>query len=133
MHFGDSTMAKRILASANAFECQQLGKEVHGYNHEEWANVAKELVLPGIISKFVSNPHLAGVLVNTGTKKIVKCSYDSVWGTGVPINDKNCLKEENWSRIGILGEMLMETREELKCLNKLESASLAQEESTLET
>ena len=34
MHFGDSTTAKRILASASAFECQQLGKEVHGYNHK---------------------------------------------------------------------------------------------------
>ena len=96
-------------------------------------NVAKELVLPGIISKFVSNPNLAGVLVNTGTKKIVECSYDSVWGTGVPINDKNCLREENWSSIGILGEMLMETREELKHLNILEIASLAQEESMMET
>ena len=68
------------------------------------------------MSKFVSNPNLAGVLVNTGSKKIVECSYDSIWGTGVPLNNKDCLKEENWASVGLLGEMLMETREELKRL-----------------
>ena len=94
-----------------------MGKEVHGYNHENWAEAAKVLVLPGIMSKFVSNPNLAGVLVNMGNKKIVECSYDSVWGTGVPLNNKDCLKEENSAGISLLGEMLMETREELKRLN----------------
>ena len=116
-HFGDSTTAKRILASNSAFECQQFGKEVHGYNHESWAEAAKELVLPGIMSKFVLNPNLAGVLVNTGSKKIVECSYDSILGTGAPLNNKDCLKEENWACVGLLGEILMETREELKRLN----------------
>ena len=121
IHFGDSTTANRILASNSAFECQQLGKEVHGYNHENWAEAAKVLVLPGIMSKFVSNPNLAGVLVNMGNKKIVECSYDSVWGTGVPLNNKDYLKEENWADVSLLGEMLMETREELNRLNILEN------------
>ena len=116
-HFGDSTTVKRILAANSALECQQLGKEVHGFNHKNWAQVAKELTLPGIMSKFVSNPNLAGVLVNTGTKKIVECSYDSIWGTGILLHDKDCLKEENWAGTGILGEMLMETHEELIRLN----------------
>ena len=69
LHLGDSTIANRILAAGSAFECQQLGKEVHGYNHERWSQVAKGLVIPGLMSKFMSNHNLAGVLVNTGTQK----------------------------------------------------------------
>ena len=44
--------------------------------------------------------------------KIVKASYDKVWGTGIPIHSDECLNEDKWHGFGILGEILMEIREE---------------------
>ena len=111
--FKDKTTVHRIMAASNPLECKRLGKNTHGYDHTRWSEVAKKLVLPGIMSKFVSNPNLASMLISTGTKKLVECCYDTLWGTGVPITDKDCLKEKYWKGTGILGECLMEVRDEL--------------------
>ena len=54
------------------------------------------------------------MLINIGTKKLVECCYDTLWGTGVPITDKDCSKEKYWKGTRILGECLMEVRDELK-------------------
>ena len=124
LFFGDETTAKRIMAANTAFDCLQLSKNVHGYDSEKWAMVAKEQVLPGIMSKFSSNPQLQDILLNTGKLQIVESSYDQSWGTGIPLQSKDCLKESLWANIGILGECLMEVRTELK---QVEDANTEQE------
>ena len=58
LFFGDETTAKRIMAANTAFDCLQISKNVHGYDSEKWATAAKEQALPGLISKFSSNPQL---------------------------------------------------------------------------
>ena len=44
---------------------------------------------------------------------IVEACHDPLWGTGVPLRDKDCLKCEKWSGQEILGEILCELRSEL--------------------
>ena len=62
----------------------------------------------------MSNPYLVNMLQSTGNKTLVEACYDKLWGTEIPLRDKDCLKEEQWTNIGIQGEILMEIRETSK-------------------
>ena len=40
--------------------------------------------------------------------------FNKVWGTGVPLHHKDCIDRTQWHGIGIMGEMLMAIRAELR-------------------
>ena len=65
------------------------------------------------MAKFGSNPLILTFLQSTGSKDLVEACHDLLWGTGVILCDKDCLKRERWNGIGILGEMLMELHTEI--------------------
>ena len=50
-------------------------------------------------------------LLETVNKKLVKCTKDYLWGTGVPLNDAQCLTEKCWKDQGLQGIMLQEIRQ----------------------
>ena len=72
---------------------------------------AKDLCKDGIEAKFVQNPRLMQTLLETGHKKLVECTKDYLWGTGVQLNDPQCLTEECWKGQGLQGIMLQEIRQ----------------------
>ena len=78
----------------------------------EWSEIAKEMCHPGIKAKFVQNTPLLLLLQSTEDQTLVEASHDNVWGTGIPLNDTNCLNRKHWKNIGILGEILMDIRKE---------------------
>ena len=60
---------------------------------------------------------LRDVLIHcTGDKQIIESAKDKFWGTGIPLQDDDCLNPRKWlSRgPGIMGEILTEIREELQ-------------------
>ena len=65
----------------------------------------------GVKQKFLQNQHLLDELLQTGNKTLVESSYDDVWGTGIPLSNRNCLVKEQWKSFGILGRILMNIRE----------------------
>ena len=46
------------------------------------------------------------LIEKTGSKKIVECANDRLWGTGVNLNRDDCLNSEKWIIPGILGKIL---------------------------
>ena len=46
------------------------------------------------------------LIEKTGSKKIVECANDRLWGTGVNLNRDDCLNPEKWISPGILGKIL---------------------------
>ena len=110
--FKDTKTADSIMAAENPLDCKRLAQNISGYNHDDWRRVAKEFCKPGIAAKFGSNLHLSHILKSTGNKTLVEVCYDPLWGTGVPLKAKDCLNSERWSNIGILGEILMEIRDQ---------------------
>ena len=85
-------------------ECKQLAREIADYNHEKWK------CEDGIASKFMQNTQLQKHLKETGDKTIVECCRDTLWGTGVPIQDEKCLDDTLWYNQGIMGEILENIR-----------------------
>ena len=59
----------------------------------------------------MQNQHLLYELLQTGNKTLVESKYDDVWGTGIPLSNRNCLVKEQWKSFGILGRILMNIRE----------------------
>ena len=110
--FKDAKVAETIMATENPLDCKHLVQTISGYNHDAWKRVAKELCKPGIAAKFGSNLHLSCILKSTGDKTLVEACCDSLWGTGIPLKAKDCLNSQRWTNIGILGEILMEIRDQ---------------------
>ena len=112
-HYGDEQMATKIINTESALEAKRMGHKLKKPKEvKEWSEIAKEMCLPGIKAKFHQNPPLLLLLQSTDNQTIVEASYDNLWGTGIPLCDRNCLNQQQWKNTGILGEILMDIRRE---------------------
>ena len=99
------------MKSDTSFECKQIGKQISANNDpSSWEECAKEKCKPGILAKFTQNRPLLNTLLSTGNKRLVESSFDPLWGTGLPLYFDNWL--QGITQTGILGEILMEIRQE---------------------
>ena len=103
-----------IMATSSTSKCKELGRSVKNCVTQEWNNRAKELCLPGLVCKFQQNSGLAAFLINTGSKVLLECCYDTVWGNGYPLSDPDCINSNKHENQGIQGEMLEEVRDILR-------------------
>ena len=110
VHFEDEEVSRKIMSAKNALECKNLSKEIENYKHDTWATIAKAVCEEGIKAKFTQNENLQKTLLDTEDKVIVECSYDQLWGTGIPLHEEGSLSPDRWVSQGILGEILQETR-----------------------
>ena len=81
---------------------------------DNWRMVAKYMCFDGLMEKFTQNPTLVDTLLKTSNKTLVECSFDRIWGNGIPLGDRSCMDRQKWHNVGILGEMLMEIRSQLR-------------------
>ena len=109
-HFDDEETAEKILEADTLLECKKLAREIENYNNYGWNSIAKSMCESGIKCKFDQNSSLKLSLLKTKGKKLVECSVDEIWGTGVFINDHQALNCDRWINQGILGEILEEIR-----------------------
>ena len=113
-HFRDNVTMAQILSASTPLECKRLAREIVNYNEDNWRMVAKNMCFEGLKEKFAQNPTLAETLLKTDNKTLVECSFDRIWGNGVPLGDRSCIDRQKWYNVGILGEMLMEIRSQLR-------------------
>ena len=112
--FGDRVAEAQILASTTPMECKTGARNIRHYDQQIWEESAKSLCYDGIKSKFTQNPWLKSLLLSTNEEILVEATFDKVWGTGVPLHQRDCTDRTQWHRIGIMGEILMTVREELR-------------------
>ena len=108
--FNNDDSADQILVSSSAQECKELGKNIRGSNEEKWKREAEDLCYPGLLATFTQNHCLKEMLLSTGNQELVEASYDTTWGTGIPLRQKDCLNRSKWKSIGLLGHLLMRVR-----------------------
>ena len=106
--FGDKCIEHSILKAKSPLECKKLSRDISSFNYMRWIENAKDLCQNGIEAKFVQNPRIMQTLLETGNKKLVECTKDYLWDTGVPLNDPQCLTEKCWKGQGLQGIMLQE-------------------------
>ena len=52
-------------------------------------------------------------LKTTRPLQLAESSYDPMWGTGLPLHNPHCTDPAYWKNQGLLGEILMEIRDNL--------------------
>ena len=106
-YFGDHEAYNQIMGCTTSLECKRASRQIRNVDVDKWDMVAGELCQPGIQSKFLQNPPVMDMLLRkTGHKTIVECTSDRLWGTGIPLNDANCLDSSRWFNQGIMGQIL---------------------------
>ena len=114
-YFNDRATYDRIMGSSTSLDCKKNSRFIKGFDRSKWEEVAKQICSPGIKAKFHQNSDLTCTLLNkTGFKRIVECTNDKLWGTGIPLNRDECLDQSKWTNQGILGEILEEIRHEFR-------------------
>ena len=111
---GDANTKQQIMQSKTALRCKTLGKEIQNCNNKKWNQAAAEQCFPGILSKFRQNAGIASFLKNTGTKTILECCYNDVWGNGIPLSNPDCINPMKFKKQGILSSMLEQVRDILR-------------------
>ena len=102
------------MSCKTALQCKRASKYIENYNSDEWSRYAETECIKGLLAKFDQNLKLKTILLNTGSKPLVECSWDKIWGTGYPLNHPDCLDAENWKSPGLLGTLLMAVHGKLK-------------------
>ena len=112
-YFGDIDIFNQIMGCKCSADCKEFSRKIHGVDNSKWDSVAADVCRQGIREKFVQNPLLLEILVKrTGTKRIVECSKDRLWGTGCALAQEDCLNSDRWITPGIMGKLLEEIRME---------------------
>ena len=105
--FEDTETYNEILCCTTSLECKNLSKQIRNVHERKWEEEALNACLPGICAKFYQNTNMMDTLVNkVGMKRIVECTSNQLWGTGVPLGDLECLDPMKWISQGILGQIL---------------------------
>ena len=104
---------QQIMQADTALECKTLSKEIKNCDSVKWNSAAAKECFPGILSKFQQNVGIASYLKNTGSKTLLECSYDDIWGNGIPLSNPNCINPAKYKHQGILGSMLEQVRDHL--------------------
>ena len=86
-HFRDNVTMAQILNASTPLECKRLAREIINYNEDNWRMIAKNMCFEGLKEKFAQNPTLVETLLKTNNKTLVECSFDRIWGNGVPLGD----------------------------------------------
>ena len=108
--FGDKAAQTLILNAKTPLDCKKISKDIDNFNFKTWAGKAKDLCTKGLEAKFAQNPKAMQCLLETGHKSLVECTYDGLWGNGIPLHQPHCLNRQQWKRQGILGELLQDIR-----------------------
>jgi ribA/ribD-fused uncharacterized protein len=114
--FGDEKAAFKIMNSNDPAFIKAVGREVKGFVYEEWKEARWDVMFKGCYEKFRQNPELQEQLLATGDRTIVEASpSDKIWGIGLGENNPKAEDESTWEGLNLLGYVLTEVRETIKC------------------
>ena len=88
--------------------------KIDNFNMQRWVQDGYELCEQGIRAKFEQNDHLMATLLATDNMMIAEASRDKLWGTGIPLKDKDALTREKWENPGWLSRILINIRDDHK-------------------
>ena len=103
--FHDLNSYNRIMSSSSPRECQELGRQVSGFDKQKWDESFREIVFHGNLGKFQSDIALLDVLLSTEDAILIEASpKDDIYGAGLSksdlLNEDGTLKTlpQNWHK-----------------------------------
>lgn len=117
LHFNDEESYEKILASNTPKEAKAIGRQVKGFDADEWMKVCEEHMHDGVFAKFKQNEDLKEFLLSDefeGKGFVEGSPIDRIWGVGIHYESPNIDDETQWNGLNLLGKVLDRVREELK-------------------
>jgi len=112
--FNDHAAIDRILNAPHPHAAKQIGRQVQGFEPEQWIAQRFAIVIAGNLAKFQQNPQLAQFLQQTGDRVLVEASpLDPIWGIGLAATDRRANQPQTWQGLNLLGFALMQVRSQL--------------------
>ena len=91
-YFNDAETYNKLCNTKTGLECKIIAKQTKNFNAKKWEQVAKDICKPGIKQKFQMNHNPRRMLLEyTKNKLIIEWAKDTLWGTGVPLDNEMCL------------------------------------------
>ena len=113
--FGDRDTEAAVLKAKSPREQKALGRQVAGFDADQWNAVSRGIVYRANVAKFQQNADLAQLLLATGDRTIVEASpLDRIWGIGLAQDDPRASDPTQWQGTNWLGVALMQARDELR-------------------
>ena len=125
--FQDLRIMKKILKTENLVHVKQLSREVSYFNEEVWRKKRYKCVLQSVYNKFSQSLDLIKLLLSTDERFLVESAgYDPIFSIGLweftQSTSEGCKVDDttfnvhpnNWMRVNMLGEALMEIRQKLR-------------------
>lgn len=103
-----------ILAENSPAKIKALGRMVKNYDDSIWSQVRYNIMVDGLRLKFSQNPHILNLLIQTGDKILYEAAKnDKIWGIGYCAQDAINTPKNKFGT-NLLGNALMQVRNELK-------------------
>ena len=113
--FGDHEVAEMIMEQSSPRKQKFLGRQVRGYVDEIWMDNCQDIMVPGLVSKFIQDTYSLNCILETGDSIIVEASpYDKIWGIGMTKNDPRATDPTQWEGKNFLGNVLMRARDVIR-------------------
>ena len=112
--FGDTEIAKIIMAETNPSEQKKYGRMIRNFDKSVWDKVCLSIVIKGNYFKFSQNENLKTSLLLTGNRILVEASpLDNIWGIGMAEDDVNIEHPMCWKGLNLLGQAITIVKQEL--------------------
>lgn len=106
--FNDESLKEKIRQLASPMDAAKLGRDRNNPIRHDWDSVKDNVMRFAVMEKFKQNDEARGILLATDKCLLVEhTKNDNYWGDGGDGSGKN-----------MLGIILMETREKLRCTNQ---------------
>ena len=114
--FKDEGAARRILATSDCGQIQQISRRISNYNDRIWNGYRQLVMYEAVYAKFSQDPELKAKLLATGSEVLAEASLsDRIWGIGLRMNDSRIFNKKNWQDgKNLLGFTLMKVRADLE-------------------
>lgn len=114
LYFKDKETADLILKAKTPKDAKALGRQVKGFNSEQWSEVCEDIMYNVVLAKFCQNEYLARLITRRDLldKTFVEGSkYDFIWGCGIEWNNPIIDDENKWKGKNLLGKVLCRVRD----------------------
>ena len=113
--FKDYDVAEMIMEQSHPRKQKFLGRQVRGFDADIWNAECKDIMVPGLVSKFMQDSYSLQTLLETEDAIIAEASpTDKIWGIGLSEDDPRAQNPANWLGTNWLGDVLMRTRDVIR-------------------
>ena len=112
--FNDQESVQAIMKEKDPKRQKQIGKSIKNFDAHQWQSNAKDIVTPGIMSKFEQCKKCKEFLLNTGSKSIYEANpHDKFFGIGVSMFSPSVWDTTKHKGQNLMGKILEDVRSKI--------------------